>query len=50
MNEQRRKDFMEFYMSMSKYTLATLVLRLGEQNNEWREIAIELGWEPEVIA
>ena len=49
MNEQD-KNSLEFYMSLNKHTLATLVLRLSKQNNEWREIAIELGWEPEVIA
>ena len=38
---------MEFYLGLDKHTLATLVLRLSKQNNEWRDIAIALGWKPE---
>ena len=37
---------MEFYLGLDKHTLATLVLRLTKQSNEWRDIAIALGWEP----
>ena len=37
---------MEFYLGLDKHTLATLVLRLAKQSNEWRSIAIALGWEP----
>tara|TARA_R110000824_G_scaffold138449_1_gene303140 strand:- start:5734 stop:5844 length:111 start_codon:yes stop_codon:yes gene_type:complete len=34
------------YESMSKKELITLVNRLGKQHNEWRQIAIDLGWTP----
>ena len=45
MNEQD-KNSLEFYMRLNKHTLATLVLRLSKQHEEWRNMAISLGWEP----
>ena len=46
MNDDRRTETLAHLMSLDKHTLATLVLRLSKQHEEWRNMAISLGWEP----